>query len=285
MDLSGIIFVALAIAWAAYLIPKALKHHDEVARSRSIDRFSHTMRVLARREPVNRRDARLVVAPGRAASSPVVTVKGLRPSAAQLRAGRAAAKRAASRRRRVLGLLLVANLAVAGCAAFGVLGWTWQAIPAGLLVGWLVACRLMVRSERAAWSQVSHAPAPASDSSEASASSASSPEADDAESASTEFEIQRTEAGFDEAAFNAAEAGTIPVVGGLWDPVPVTLPTYVSKPAAARRTVRTIDLGEPGAWTSGRTDADSAIAREADAAAAAARSDESTEERKRAVGS
>ena len=64
MDLSALIFVALAVAWAVYLIPKALKHHDEVVRSRSVDRFSHTMRVLARREPVSRRDARLVVAPG-----------------------------------------------------------------------------------------------------------------------------------------------------------------------------------------------------------------------------
>ena len=65
MDPSAFIFVALAVAWAVYLVPKALKHHDEVRRSRSVDRFSHTMRVLARREPVNRRDARLVVTPGR----------------------------------------------------------------------------------------------------------------------------------------------------------------------------------------------------------------------------
>ena len=50
----------------------------------------------------------------------------------------------------------------------------------------------------------------------------------------------------------------------LWDPVPVTLPTYVSKPAATRRTVRTIDLDDTGVWTSGRTDADAQIAREAD---------------------
>ena len=46
--------------------------------------------------------------------------------------------------------------------------------------------------------------------------------------------------------------------------MPVTLPTYVTKPAAARRTVRTIDLDSTGVWTSGRTDADSQIAREAD---------------------
>ena len=49
MDLSALIFVALAVAWAVYLIPKALKHHDEVVRSRSVEKFSHTMRVLARR--------------------------------------------------------------------------------------------------------------------------------------------------------------------------------------------------------------------------------------------
>ena len=75
MDLSALIFVALAVAWAVYLIPKALKHHDEVVRSRSVDRFSHTMRVLARREPMNKRDARLVVTPSRGASVPVVETK------------------------------------------------------------------------------------------------------------------------------------------------------------------------------------------------------------------
>ena len=75
MDLSALIFVALAVAWAVYLVPKALKHHDDVVRSRSVDRFSQTMRVLARREPVTRRSARLVVTPGRASAPPVVVPK------------------------------------------------------------------------------------------------------------------------------------------------------------------------------------------------------------------
>src|SRR5687767_15606571 len=75
VDLSALIFVALAVAWAVYLIPKALKHHDEVVRSRSVEKFSHTMRVLARREPVDRRSARLVVAPIRAALRPPVETK------------------------------------------------------------------------------------------------------------------------------------------------------------------------------------------------------------------
>ncbi len=56
----------------------------------------------------------------------------------------------------------------------------------------------------------------------------------------------------------------------MWDPVPVTLPTYVSKPVATR-SVRTIDLESSGVWTSGRTEVDAAIAREADEAARAER--------------
>ena len=46
-----------------------------------------------------------------------------------------------------------------------------------------------------------------------------------------------------------------------WDPVPVTLPTYVSKPVASR-SVRTIDLDSTGVWTSGRSEADSALVRD-----------------------
>ena len=269
MDLSGIIFVALAIAWAVYLIPKALRHHDEVARSRSVDRFSATMRVLARREPVSARDARLVVAPGRASSEAVVTTKANRPSAARLRARREAARRATSRRRRVLGLLLLANAVVAGLAAASMLGWVWQAIPAGLVVVWLVLCRVMVKSENAAFDSVTvRTPSSASD----------------ADEVPDDYSVERNEQGFDEVVLEA-DTGTIPAVVDptLWDPLPVTLPTYVTKPAAARRTVRTIDLGEPGAWTSGHTEETSAIAREADADAAVER--ETAEEERRATGS
>jgi hypothetical protein len=264
VTLSGLIFVALAAAWAAYLIPKAVRHHDEVARSRSVDRFSSTMRVLARREPVGTRDARLVVTPARGGSAPVVTTKATRPTAAQVKARRAAARLAAQRRRRVLGAILGLNLVVAVLAAFGVIGWAWQAVPATLLVAWLVACRLMVRSERATARPLA---VPGAD-----AEPAAVPE---------HIATERDEAGFELVAGDA-ETTTIPAIAeplhveaprpdGMWDPVPVTLPTYVTKPAATRRTVRTIDLGAPGTWTSGRTDEDAAIAREADAAASAAR--------------
>ncbi len=75
--------------------------------------------------------------------------------------------------------------------------------------------------------------------------------------------------------------------GSLWDPLPVTLPTYVTKPKA-KRTVRTIDLDEPGTWTSGRNEQDSALVAEAEvqrAQQAEQAADEAPVEQQRAVGS
>ena len=276
MDLSALIFVALAVAWAVYLIPKALKHHDEVVRSRSVDRFSHTMRVLARREPVNRRNARLVVTPSRASAPPVVTTKSSsvapepampEPTTGRALSARAAVNRAARRRRRVLGLVLLANLAVIGVAAFRLIDWWYVAIPAGVLVAWLVACRLMVKGERRRWSSRATGGEQAVDSGR--------PAAGDAEAAAAAPDP------FEDTA--QTPAITDP---SLWDPMPVTLPTYVTKPAAARRSVRTIDLDSTGVWTSGRTEADAQLAREAEEADRAARAQrQQPGEGNRAVGS
>jgi hypothetical protein len=262
VDLSALIFVALAVAWAVYLIPKALRHHDDVVRSRSVERFSHTMRVLARREPVNRRDARLVVAPARAKSTPVVTTKG----PVRVEVNRETAKRATRRRRRVLGLILLANAAVLTVAAFAVIDWWYAAIPAGLLVAWLVACRLMVRRERPARLNRDR----------------SEPTPVDLAAGGPAEPMAETESWEDE-----APTGQTPAIAdpSLWDPMPVTLPTYVGKPAAERRTVRTIDLDSTGVWTSGRTEADAQIARDADDAARTARAGRKDGDGRRAVGS
>ena len=278
MDPSALIFVALAVAWAVYLVPKALRQHDEAVRSRSVERFSHTMRVLARREPVDRRNARLVVTPGRPASTAVVTTKPAsarpdvapvsqpvaEPTPAQLRTRREAANRAARRRRRVLGTVLLANVVVLTLAAFSVVAWGYAAIPAGLLVAWLVACRLMVRQEQGlrvpvARTRPAAAPAPA-----------------------VEAEDEVAE-GDDWTADTSSMPAAI-VDPTLWDPVPVTLPTYVTKPAATRRTVRTIDLDDTGVWTSGNTQADSQLAREAEEADRARKSHAQVDDH-RAVGS
>lgn len=277
MDISALIFVALAVAWAVYLIPKALEHHDEVIRSRSVERFSATMRVLARREPINRRDARLVVTPSRLAKAPTVETKATsaplpQPSYA---ARRASAAKATRRRRNVLGLVLLVNAVVIGLAVANVLVWPSVAVPVGLLVAWLVACRVMVKGERAA-------ARPASSSAKATAKSSAEPSATanvlpPLTSTSLEiiFELPETSASPivedvpaelpETAQADPVREGAEPIrAEGAWDMVPTTLPTYVSKPAAVRRTVQTIDLDSTGVWSSGRSDIDSALAREAD---------------------
>ena len=307
MDLSALIFVALAVAWAVYLIPKALKHHDEVVRSRSVEKFSHTMRVLARREPVDRRNARLVVSPIRAALRPPVETKAhaepevvaasvttevtrevtatvstgpapsRQPSSQPSRAlspvaERASARRAAKRRRNVLALVLLANAVVVGLAVAKVVAWPWVAVPVAVLVAWLVACRVSVRAERrqrALRSAIEIGMPPVVEE-----------ELDESdltgEITVTPPQPRVPDAPAEPAAASpAADApavvtGEVQVVGG-WDMVPTTLPTYVSKPAAQRRTVSTIDLDSTGVWSSGHHDGDSALARSAEQSAKAAR--------------
>lgn len=282
MDLSALIFVALAVAWAVYLIPKALKHHDEVVRSRSVDKFSHTMRVLARREPVDRRSARLVVSPIRAALRPPVETKthATVPPAASTatatatpvaparttspQAERASARRAAKRRRTVLGLIVLANAVVVGLAVGSVVVWPWVAAPALLLVAWLVACRVSVRSERRerdVRSAIEIGPP--------------LPVEEDYDEGEVTGEMPLTAPLPDARAAadspSDSPADPPPVVAGGWDMVPTTLPTYVTKSPAQRRTVSTIDLDSTGVWSSGHNDEDSALARSAEKSARAAR--------------
>lgn len=267
MDLSALIFVALAVAWAVYLIPKALKHHDDVIRSRSVDRFSDTMRVLARREPVSRGSARLVVTPGRPASTPVVVTKGVSPTPAATSSRRQGSAAAARRRLRVVLSILALSVVVLALAGLGVVAWWYVVVTAGVLVSWLVACRLMVKQERAVRS-----------------SDQSPVLVDEIESVDSDGEIQATQE------IAVTDAAPVPSAAVLvdpdsWDPVPVTLPTYVTKPAATRRTVRTIDLDATGVWTSGRTDADSQLVRDAAEADRAGRAARKADDDHRAVGS
>ncbi|MBJ7357797.1 hypothetical protein [Nocardioides sp.] len=261
MDPSALIFVALAVAWAVYLIPKALEHHEEGTRSRTVDAFSSSMRVLARREPVSPREATLVAGddpapPSRRqlrrearllAKDKKREAKQQRRNARKLaavarvpadsRLRRRAAARAARRRLRVVTLILAENAIVAVLAAVGIFGWVWMAVPVGILVAWLVACRLMVRRERVELPVVRH----------------TSPHTAPAAPAEP--------AAADETQGIPAVADPAPRDPDSWDPVPVTLPTYVTKPVATR-SVRTIDLDSTGVWTSGRSEADSALVRE-----------------------
>jgi hypothetical protein len=58
--------------------------------------------------------------------------------------------------------------------------------------------------------------------------------------------------------------------------VPTTLPTYVTKSTAQRRTVSTIDLDSTGVWSSGHNDEASALARSAEQSAKTAREADET---------
>ncbi len=300
MDLSALIFVALAVAWAVYLVPKALKYHEEDSAHRSVDGFSDRLRVLARREAVSASEAELIPA-GRKPSAkveepeapaepevaydeepaaPTPAPRAPRPALAR----RLAARRAAERRRRVFNVLLLLTLVVAGLGIGKVIGLAWTAAPAALLVTWLVACRLMVRRERAA-----RAAANRRRRRTLADEAIADEDAEDIAGADEAAEVVEVVGEFDAddntdeiPAVTAALLEEEPVVDG-WTPVPVPLPTYVAK-APAGRTVRTIDLDSTGVWSSGRNEADSQLAREADAQRAQADADAAADDR-RASGS
>ena len=157
----------------------ALNHHDEVARSRTVDRFSDTVRVLARREPVDRREAavghartrrptasrpRRAGSPGppRDRAAPQRPRWSPRQACRDPRVRRHAAARAARRLLR-WSLLVLADRRRRRPGRGRIFGWVWDAIPAGMLVAWLVACRLMVkpRARRAPARAAGPAEAPA----------------------------------------------------------------------------------------------------------------------------
>lgn len=285
MELSGLIFVALALVWAVVLIPKALKHHDEVAKTRSVDTVSDKARVLARREAVTAREARLVVpqkssVPVTRTEAPTLpaapVVAAPRPPASQaalrkrMKARKAAS--AARRRRRILIALLLVTLVVGAAAGLGVLQPWAPAIPGGAVLAFLVLARVLVRRENARWDSMLAElrsavvePAPAED---VETTEPSTPEP----VASVEVVVETNEQGFavvtgldDTSSFPPqlrAEVTPTTDSGTVWDPLPVTLPTYVSKPRATR-SVRTIDLADPSISNSGRDATDSALVAEA----------------------
>lgn len=295
-NVSSLLFAAVVVAWVVYLVPKALAHSDDSGRSKTVERFSERMRVLARRERIGERGAQLVrqavpgrtaprAAPGAALSSeaspgeavespgtsPAETPRhAARPAAPQVAARRASARRATRRRQVVLAVLLTSLLTVTATAAFSLHSWWYVAIPATLIAAWLVTCRVMVQTERRSRPTRAAGRVAAPAAPEATAETADSSET--AESADADDDTNHQ---------------GIPVVRdpNLWDPVPVTLPTYVDKEPAARRTVRTIDLGATGVWTSGRTAEDSALAREAEEAERAAKAAVEAEQQRRATGS
>ena len=247
--------MALAIGWAVYLLPKALRHHDEEDRRRSVEEFSDSVRIVGR-GVVQTVRAHATRAPE------AETVKAPAPPAPRTSTiTREAARNAARRRRRVLALL-ISTLAVVSVTSF--LSYTPSytvAIPLVLIVAFLVTARLTVRAQQAVRRS---APVQQID--------------DEREEQADQHLVQPRPVAEVEADLDGedtqglsrdelAEVVGEPVLdeGGLWDPLPVTLPTYVNK-ARARRTVRTIELtaSTTGITSSGHDASDSELAREAE---------------------
>ncbi len=253
------IFVVLALAWAVYLIPKALAHHDEVAGERLEEGHSEKVRVLTRR----RRPAAEPAADGTAMTEVETEVEIERTDTVVRRGAPVLTPtaRAARNRRRVLGGLLTVMVAVAVLAGLAVVPWWSLALPAVAIVAFLVVARLSVRRAQQARRTAPRAASsvePVETTESAAAAAAEAVHAPDA----TSYEALEllTDPGTTRVQQAELEA-VLADEGSLWDPLPLTLPTYVGK-ATARRTVRTIEL--TGMTSSGHDEADTALARQAD---------------------
>jgi len=145
--LSGLIYAVLVAVWAAVLVPMWLRRHDAITESRSVDRFSTAMRVLARR-PLDG-GSRHVVQPSSAAEAqerPVPArrrfpVLGTTAGRSRPRDARAQLR---ERRARVLGVLAALAALTLLLALAGVTGWSLHLLVDLLLIGYVVHLRVQV---------------------------------------------------------------------------------------------------------------------------------------------
>jgi hypothetical protein len=265
---TGLIVAFVVTVWAAYFVPLALRRYDEAHNHSALEVLTPLSRVI-RRAPTAREAEELeyaeqhahLEAPAESAADTSRTRSGFTRTSARI---------AARRRRRVLLTLLFANAAVGTLLWFALVPVWSIAIPAGLLVAWLIACRIQVRREygistsregreggavrmpklrmpRIGWSGSA-----AED--EDTVTIIVSGQFEDVDPSrkhimeNVPLEADALDEQLVIAVPSAASHGEL-----VWDPLPVTLPTYVTKPRAGR-TVRTIDFDAPGVWTSGHVE-------------------------------
>ncbi|MGI8458151.1 MAG: divisome protein SepX/GlpR [Propionibacteriaceae bacterium] len=228
MGTTGLIYLAIAAAWLAYLIPHYLKKREEEAGDQQADpseRFSNSVRII-------RTGAAPVLDHEYAAMDVEISTPLTRRAAvAELRRSEC---RAATRRRRVLTVLLVSSTAVLAVCLAGLLPWWTVAIPGGLVLVFAGIARISVRVMRRSFDARYELITRGSDE-------------------TTVFLSRKAIAKSLDEVVSVAEVGPAAKehTGGLWEPLPITLPTYVSKPLAPR-TVRTIDLSAPDVTSSAR---------------------------------
>ena len=223
------IFGAIAIAWLAYLVPHFVRRREEqlaVDASDPASRFSESVRAVRHgTAPLLNQDL-----------SPIAEYEVSTPLTrrAAIRELRRLEQVAARRRRRVLLVLATLLGATVALGVAGLVPWGLVAVPGVLLVAFLAVARFSVRGMHRELDARFAAVRLGSDEST--------------------VRLSRTELAAATSASRPARAvAPAPSTGALWDPVPITVATYVSKPLAPR-TVRTIDLSGPGAASPGRPD-------------------------------
>ena len=221
MGTAGLIFGAIAAFWLLYLIPYFLHHRADDAGEDELDPaipFTPAVTIVRSGTSLAQAD------PGTAAVSTPLTRR------AQLRELHLRDLQAAQRRRRVLIFLLIVQVVVGTLAVFRPEAWWAATVPAGLILAFLVVARFSVRAMRADLARRAEA----------------------IRECPNEETVAISLTAEDVAAHEHSVELSTPIgrVASLWDPIPITRPTYVSKPLAPR-TVRTIDLSAPAA-TPGR---------------------------------
>jgi len=283
---SGLIYAAIVAGWAAVLVPRWVRRNEEAERARAADAMAG-IRVLERRnldalgDGTARRQALHAPQP----PTPDLPLRP-RPADPDHVAGtrrvpapppRRVARSAAARRRLVLTVLAAALLTTTTAVIAGVIPTLALAVPAALLVGFVVLARRAVRREARALARVRTRQARYATGGRVSRLQRAIPRAtasgvDDrsdrlsdaaprvATAAAQPAGVREGEVGLPTAAApgpgptDAAE----PLADDFddtdsWAPVPVPLPTYVTAPKAPR-VIRRIDLSSSQAWTSGVVD-------------------------------
>lgn len=225
MGTTGLIYAAIAFAWLAYLVPNYLRRKEDTGQSQSDphDRFSDSVRII-RSGAAPLLDQDLEVMPEVEVSTPLTR-------RAAIRELRRLEQEAALRRRRVLLVLMILLTAAVVVWAMHLTPWWVIAVPGGLVVAFFGVSRFTVAAMRKQLDERYRAIRAGSE---------------EATVVLNRRAVADLVSKADGKRNGTAEAQPEPArkTGGLWDPLPITMPTYVSKPLAPR-TVRTIDLSAP----------------------------------------
>ncbi len=228
---SGLILLVIVGAWLAVLVPMALRSHDTTSALTSVDRFSDAMRVLSRRESAAA-DRRSFVVP-RAPALPLAA---------------APVSLAVRRRRTLFGLLAAAVLMLLGSLVAGPLLYVHLLLD-GLVVAFVVHCRRQAQLRQARQVRQARRARQQERKVAVSAPRRTSPAHVVGIPAQMPARPAPLTAALPAPAARHDEPVPAAAIGSAWSPVPVPVPTYVTKPMAPPRRPRVLDLTKPGEWT------------------------------------